>query len=174
MKKLIITVTLIFIAITSVNSQTLSGISSSNNKITLKDKHYTSFSIGTGISTFNLKKDELLRYGVNGGMRHQFSQLFYLEGKFDLIFRKNYENQQIIIALIPQWCIIKSKLFNFIFGVGLELWIERKEGGAFLPLANTKFEINLSDDFFIFPELRYPPYMASINIGFRIPYQGFK
>lgn len=166
MKKLIITLAVVIITATSIYSQSVKSISSSGKNNT-KETLYSVISVGMDFYTANFKQD--LRYGFNAGLRHQFSDLFYLEGKIDLILRNVGLDQQVIIAVIPQWSLFKNKSFNFVFGLGVEFFGSKQDGGAILPVGSAKFEYKLSDDFIIFPELRYPLYMASINIGYRVP-----
>ncbi|MFA7360152.1 MAG: hypothetical protein WC139_03875 [Candidatus Kapaibacterium sp.] len=164
MKKLIASLVLILISFNIVNSQTLKSISSSENILKIKDTLYSSLSFGTGICIDNSKLNP--SFEINAGIRHQFSQSFYLEGKFDYIPAKN---TIYILSLIPQWSLYNNKTLNFVLGAGLDFIAYSKEAAIIFPLAIAKLEINITDNFFIFPEFRFPPFLASVNFGYRIP-----
>lgn len=166
MKKLIILSVFVSMSINFVNSQTLKSISSLNSTSKTKDTLYTSFSFGSGICIDNSKLKP--GFEINAGIRHQFSVTFFLEGKFDYISTKY---NIYILSAVPQWSLYNNNSISFLLGTGLEFIAISKEGAIILPIGLARLDINIAKDFFIFPEFRFPPFLASINFGYRIPHQ---
>lgn len=162
--KIIASLTLILISFNFVNSQTLKSISSPENILKSKETRYSSISLGPVLYIDNSRLSP--DFGIDAGIRHQFSQSFYLEGKFDYIPAKN---SVYILALIPQWSLYNNKTLNFVLGAGLDFIAYSKEAAIIFPLAIAKLEINITDNFFISPEFRYLPFLASLNFGYRVP-----
>jgi hypothetical protein len=179
MKKLIIILTIIFIIAYPVFSQTLKSISLSRNKLSLNENTYTSVSIGGSIATQSFEKTGT-GIGMNAGIRHQFSKIFYFEGKVDY-FPKSSDNGLLLCSLIPQWSVTKSKSLNFILGGGL-VFLAYNDAKILDPLFSTKLEYKISDVVILYPELSVPFYyvipailMGSINLRINIqPYQVLK
>jgi len=170
MKKLILTLAIIFISTSFVFPQSLKSISNIKKQIIPNSSGnlYQNISLGFDIYSLELKKNA--NFGFNSGIRHQFSRYFYLEAKFDLIFGDANYGSRYIFALIPQWSIMGNKTFNLLFGGGLEIHTISQEGYGFLPLVSVKLEYKLSADLSIVPELRIPtPYIASLNFSYRFP-----
>jgi hypothetical protein len=172
MKNLIISIAIIFLTTSSIYSQTLKSVSLPENLLKTEETQYTSISFGPALSMHDSKPK--LRLGINASLSHQFTKSFYLEGKFDFIPEINNKNSIFIFSVIPQWSVYNNSTLNFIIGPGIELIAINKEGGIILPLGMAKLHINITDNIFLSPELRFPPVLGSINFGFRIPYQGFK
>ena len=164
MKKTYISLALILISLNNVNPQNLKTNSSLENIFKSEETLYSSISLGPVLYIDNSKLSP--DFGIDIGIRHQFSKSFYLEGKFDYIPAKN---TIYLIALVPQWSLYNNKTLNFVLGTGLEFIAIRHEGAVILPLAIAKLEINIIDNFFISPEFRYIPFLATLNFGYRVP-----
>jgi len=170
MKKLVLTLAIILISSSFVFPQSLKSISNIKNQIIPNSSGnlYQNISFGFDIYSQELKKNT--NFGINSGIRHQFSRYFYLEAKLDLIFGDANYNSRYVFALIPQWSILGNKTYNLLFGGGIGLLAISQEGYSFFPLVSVKLEYKLSDEIIIFPELRFPtPYIASINFSYRFP-----
>jgi hypothetical protein len=172
MKRIIVIAAVLFMTISSAYSQSLKSISATGNKISLKETHYTSLSLGASVNTKDFKEKN--SYGFNFGLRHQFSRIFYFEGRFSFVGQMNgMSSDMYVYSLIPQWNAFEEESLRIMVGTGLEL-LALKDGGYFLPLGLIKLEYNISKEFFVAPEIKAYPFSASLNFGFRFPFKGYE
>jgi hypothetical protein len=172
MRILFVVLAIFLIATSSAYSQSLKSISGSEVINSSEDSLYTNISAGAGVYTVNFK--ETTSFGFNLGLRHQFSEKFYLEGKFYFLGKSKSSNDNYyILSLIPQWNVFEEDPLKIIIGPGLELWTA-KDGMIILPLAIAKLEYNISKEFFISPEIKTFPFTATLNFGFRFLFRDYE
>jgi hypothetical protein len=128
---------------------------------------YQSLSFGLGVCP-----DEASNYKfvLSLGLSHQFSKSFFLEAKFDYCTKTEHKEQIFIFSGIPQFSFKLSENILYLkTGIGLFFGIIPNEAAILFPVAEVKVEYNISKEVSIYPDIRFPPFLLTFNVSYKIP-----
>jgi hypothetical protein len=150
------------------NNEMLVNLISEKHKVDSSGlRRYQSVTFGLGVSPYTPNE---LRSVLSLGISHQLSKSFFLEVKFDYSPKTDTREQIYIFSGIPQFSFnLVNNYLKLKTGLGLFLFVEKKEGGFILPVADTKLEYSLSKEISIYPEIRVPPFLFTFHISYNIP-----